>query len=124
LGEHSGLTFVLSRDAKRDIAAILQRSRREFGAAARLRYETLISQALKDIAADPERPGSQIRPDIVGGARTYHLQFSRNRVAGDRVRTPRHILVYRERNRVVEVGRVLHDARDLPNHLVKSFRSF
>jgi hypothetical protein len=40
----------------------------------------LLKQALMDIGADPERPGSKERPDIlVRGARTYHLEFSRNR---------------------------------------------
>jgi toxin ParE1/3/4 len=88
-----------------------------------MRYETLIFQALKDIAADPERPGSLSRPEIVDGARTYHLRFSRERVVGDRVRAPRHFLLYRRRNEVLEIARVLHDARDLKRHLPGEFRS-
>lgn len=45
----------LTRTAQRDIKAILNWSRKEFGEAAAVRYNALIKQALRDIAADPER---------------------------------------------------------------------
>lgn len=65
----------------------------EFGSRAALRYDALIKQALKDIAADPERPGSTKRPEImIEGARSYHISFSRTRMAGTRVKRPRHVL--------------------------------
>jgi toxin ParE1/3/4 len=91
----------------------------QFGERAALRYDALIKQALKDIGADPKRPGSRACPDImIEGARTYHLQFSRNRVGGPRVKEPRHFLLYRNRaDRVVEVFRILHESRDLERHL-------
>jgi toxin ParE1/3/4 len=44
--------------ARRDIANILKLSQTEFGEAAARRYATLIVQALEDILADPNRPGS------------------------------------------------------------------
>ena len=114
----------ISSVARRDIAAILEWSRTEFGESAARRYSTLIVQALQDISADPDRPGSVARPEImVQGARTYHLEFSRTRVQGERVKTPRHFLLYRRLNeRVIEVGRVLHDARDLTRNLPKPYR--
>ena len=65
--------FEITGPARRDIATILKRSIWEFGEAASVRYRALISQALTDIEADPERPGSEERPEImIKGARTYH----------------------------------------------------
>jgi toxin ParE1/3/4 len=114
----------VAEPAQRDTTAILRRSRKEFGEAGARRYATLIVQALRDIGADPERPGSKERPEVlVRGARTYHLWFSRSRVSGPIVKSPRHFLLYRLLNeRVIEVGRILHDGCDLERHLPKQFR--
>jgi hypothetical protein len=74
-----------------------------------MRYRTLIRQALLDIEADPERPGSDKRPELmIEDVRTYHLSFSRGRAGcpGD----PRHFLLYRCRGDVVEVARIINDA--------------
>jgi toxin ParE1/3/4 len=114
----------ISRTAQRDIKAILNWSRTEFGEAAADHYKALIKQALRDIGADPERPGSMERPEILGeGTRTYHLEFSRARVKGQSVKAPRHFLLYRRREEhVIEVGRVCHDARDLVRHVPEEYR--
>lgn len=84
----------------------------------------LIRQALLDVEADPERPGSKERPEImIKGARTYHLSLSRSRVSGQPVKEPRHFLLYRRRaDGVIEVARVLDDARDLQRHLPEEYR--
>lgn len=89
-----------------------------------VRYKALIKQALLDVGSDPERPGSKERPEImIEGARTYHLGFSRSRVSGPSVKTPRHFLLYRHLDeRVIEVGRILHDSRDLQRHLPEGYR--
>ena len=102
---------------------MLKWSFEEFGNEAYLRYAALIRQALLDIAADPELPGSKERPDImVGGARTYHLSLSRARAEGGKVKDPRHFLVYRRRgDGVIEIARVLHDSRDPARHLPTGF---
>lgn len=85
------MTLRPSGPARRDIAAILKRSFQEFGLYASLRYRALIRQALLDIEADSQRPGSRERPDIMaGGVRTYHISLSRARVSGERVKEPRH----------------------------------
>lgn len=91
---------------------------------ASLRYSTLIRQALLDIEADHERPGSKERPEIMAaGARTYHISLSRARMSGVRVKEARHFLLYRRRDDgVIEVARVLHDARDLARHLPEGHR--
>jgi toxin ParE1/3/4 len=124
VAERRRVPLVLSGPARRDIAAIVKRSFREFGKAAAERYEALLVQALRDIAEDPERPGSVERPEIrVSGARTYHLWHSRSRVEGPSVKAPRHFLLYRRRDDgAVEVARVIHDARDLVRHLPESYR--
>ena len=90
-----------------------------FGERAALRYDALIKQALKDIGKDPERRGSTERPEIMAkGVRVYHLVFSRTRVAGARVKKPRHFLLYRLcGDGIIEVFRILHDSRDLGRHL-------
>jgi hypothetical protein len=89
--------FGVTSTARRDIASILKRSLREFGIDATGRYRALIRQALLDIEADHEWPGSAERPELmVDGARTYHISLSRNRVAGGRVQEPRHFVLYRQ----------------------------
>ena len=61
-------------------------------------------QSLRDIEADPERPGSQERRELFAeGVRVYHLRFSRDRAGITRgiVQNPRHFLVYRRRDQKV-----------------------
>lgn len=114
----------LAFTAQRDIKAILNWSRAEFGEIAAARYKALIKQALRDIGAGPERPGSEECPEIlIDGARNYHIGFSRGRVKGERVKASRHFLLYRRGGEhVIEVGRVLHDARDLASHIPEEYR--
>ncbi len=118
--------FTISPAAEDDILSILAWTHQRFGERARLRYESLLVQAIADVAQDPERPGSAAREEIVTSARTYHLFSSRNRVDKTigRVRRPRHFLVYRETSRGrIEIGRVLHDSMDLPAHLPPAYRA-
>ncbi|MGO8753580.1 MAG: type II toxin-antitoxin system RelE/ParE family toxin [Thermoguttaceae bacterium] len=112
--------YVISPAAERDMQSILEWTHERFGQQGRLRYEALLVRAIVDVADDPERAGSQTRPEIAPAARTYHLWYSRDRVqpASDRVRRPRHFLLYRIRDdRRVEIGRVLHERMDLARHL-------
>jgi toxin ParE1/3/4 len=114
------LRIVLAPAARRDIRDTLIWSEERFGERAASRYRELLKQALRDIAADPERPGSRARPELARGVRTYHLFFSRERARGELgiVNRPRHLLVYRRRGEaVVDIVRVLHDARELDRHL-------
>jgi len=113
----------VAAQARRDVAFIIRWSRRHFGGAAALRYEALIVQALRDIETNPRRPGSTSRPELlISNARTYHLSFSRDHVAGGRVQEPRHFVLYRYGDGVVEVGRILHDSRDLKRHVPDGYR--
>ena len=113
------LRYRLSDAAQIDVIAILARTHEQFGEAARLRYERLIVAALRDVATQPERPGSIARPELGAGARSWHLRLSRDHVgsAAEAVRRPRHLLVYRIEPALRVVGRVLHDAMELARHL-------
>ena len=114
------LKAVLSPHARRDLRDALSWSEKKFGHEAKLRYETLLVQALRDIESEPSCPGSAQRPEImINGARTYHISLSRTHVSGPRVKEPRHFILYRrhQSDNVIDVGRILHDGRDLASHL-------
>ena len=112
---------VLSLQARRDLREILIWSQARFGRDAALRYEDLIIQALRDIAADMECPGSKDRSDLQAGIRSYHLSFSRERARTSLgiVQNPRHFVIYRPRDSqsAIDILRILHDSRDLQRHL-------
>ena len=105
--------------AQADVINILAWTHEEFGEVARVRCEALIVAALRDVAAQPERPGSIARPELEAGVRSWHLKLSRDRAApaAEQVRRPRHFLVYRCESALLVVGRVLHDAMELERHL-------
>jgi toxin ParE1/3/4 len=108
-----------------DIESILTWTHETFGAKARRRYERLLIRSISDVASQPDRPGSCIRPEIAATARSYHLFHSRQRVSSGagRVRHPRHFILYRiEPDGTVEIGRVLHDSMDLARHLPVEYR--
>jgi toxin ParE1/3/4 len=125
VAEKPRLQLHVTGPARRDIASILKRTIQEFGEPAARRYTALIRQALIDLQADPERPGSKQRPDImIEGARTYHISFSRKRVSGSPVKDPRHFVLYRRRDDgVIQIARILHDSRDLQRHIPQDYRS-
>ena len=113
---------ILAPAAQDDMREALKWSEEKFGERAAWRYKALLKQALRDIQADPERPGSRERPELAAGLRAYHLQFSRNRVRTPPgiVSNPRHFVIYRRHERTaIEVVRILHDARELNCHLPK-----
>lgn len=119
-------TAVLSPAASSDIREALKWTVEKFGKRAAVRYRALLKQALRDIEADPQRPGVQERPELAEGVHTHHLRLSRDRArtAVGIVNTPRHFVIYRRRDQAtIEILRVLHDARDLERHLPPEYRS-
>lgn len=117
--------YVISPVPQRDIRAILVWTQEHFGERGRMRYESLLVQAIQDIAECPRRMGVQSRPEIAAAARTYHLWHSRDRVSPpeDRVHKPRHFPLFRvSENGQVEISRVLHDQMDLQQHLPDEYR--
>jgi toxin ParE1/3/4 len=111
--------YRLSNAAQGDVLEILAWTYERFGEAARLRYESLIVAALRDVASQPDRPGSLARPELGAGVRSWHLRLSREHTKPGvgTVHRPRHFLVYRLQPGLVVVGRVLHDAVELARHL-------
>lgn len=111
--------YRLSNAAQGDVLEILGWTHERFGEAARLRYESLIVAALRDVASQPDRPGSLARPELGAGVRSWHLRLSREQAKRGvaSVHRPRHFLVYRLQHGLVVVGRVLHDAMELARHL-------
>jgi toxin ParE1/3/4 len=108
----------LAPAAARDLASIVKWTRKEFGAAATLRYRTLIEQALIDIGENPERAGSMQREGVLPlSSRLYSLALSRKNVKGRGVTDPRHFLVYQIKPEFVWILRILHDSRDLKRHV-------
>lgn len=104
----------LSALAQSDIAHVLSWTEQRHGDRARERYGHLLSSALRDLAADPLRPGSAARPELGEGVRSYHLRAARKQAG---VARPRHLILYRIRGTsIVEVGRVLHDAMEPERH--------
>lgn len=118
--------FIISPAAAEDIESILAWTDEQLGEQARLRYEALLIQAIIDVAEKPDRAGSRDRVEIAISVRTYHLSYSRKRVANKmgRVKKPRHLLLYRtRRDDDVEIARVLHDSMDLERHLPDEYRT-
>ena len=113
------LRYRLSDAAQVDVVNILAWTHEQFGEAARLRYESLIVAALRDVATHPDRPGSIARPELGAGVRSWHLRLSRGHgsASAETVRRPRHFLVYRPEPALVVVARLLHDSMELARHL-------
>jgi toxin ParE1/3/4 len=87
-----------------------------------MRYQSLVSAALDDLAQDPYRVGSIDRPEIAAGCRTYHLSNSRKRAKreGGNVKAPRHFVVYRIREETkLDIARILHDSMDMERQLAR-----
>ncbi|SJM68982.1 type II toxin-antitoxin system RelE/ParE family toxin [Gulosibacter sp. 10] len=108
--------IVLGGDAEDDIVGILEWSVNHFGSSVRDGYLALIEAVLARIADDPELPGSRDRDDLGLGLRTVHLRTGRDEVspAVRRIANPRHFVVYRQVDEVIEVVRLLHDAMHIP----------
>ncbi len=75
--------YRLADAAKADIFNVLTWSEETFGEVARRRYERLLITALRDVATDPNRPGSVVHTELGVGVRSWHLRHSR-----ERARTP------------------------------------
>jgi toxin ParE1/3/4 len=106
-----------------DIQDVVMWSENHFGTAAADRYALLISQALIDVQANPTRPGAKSRPDLAPHAYTYHLRYSRDRVAGKAVKAPRHFILYRVVDGSIEFARLLRDSSDVTRHLPSGYRA-
>jgi toxin ParE1/3/4 len=109
---------------RKDFQSAIIWSEKHFGAAASDRYRVLVRQALRDVFEDPRRAGVMTRPELARDIYVYHLRFSRDRVSGQPVKSPRHMIVYRYAGEMVEYARLLHDGRDLERHLPTGYKNF
>jgi toxin ParE1/3/4 len=119
------MEVTIAPKARSDIASILAWTEENCGPQTSKRYGKLIATAIEQVAANPAIAGASQRSEIVDDNRTYHLFFSRKAAgrAGDRIRHPRHFLLYRVTDaNVVEIARVLHDSMELPAHLPEEDR--
>jgi toxin ParE1/3/4 len=119
------MDVIIAPKARSDIASILSWTEDNFGPQTLTRYSKLIATAIEQVAANPKLAGSIHRPEIGEDCRIYHLHCSRKTAgrAGDRIRHPRHFLLYRvTESKVVEIARVLHDSTELEAHLPKEYR--
>jgi toxin ParE1/3/4 len=119
------MEVTIAPKARSDIASILAWTEENLGPQTSKRYGKLIATANEQVAANPAIAGASQRSEIVDDYRTYHLFFSRKAAgrAGDRIRHPRHFLLYRVTDaNVVEIARVLHDSMELPAHLPEEDR--
>lgn len=104
--------YRLDAQADVDLADILAWSGRRFGIAQRDRYAELIAEALRRITANPSRPGSTDRSDLLPGLRAYPLWLVARRRSASR-----HIVFYRAEHDFILVVRILHDAMEVERHL-------
>lgn len=109
--------YRLTQSAADDIRSILAWSHRQFGERAGQRYESLIVAAIRDAASAEGAMRRQARPELGQGVFSWHLAQSRDTSSAGLVRRPRHFLICRMEAEVLVVGRVLHDAMDLPRHV-------
>jgi toxin ParE1/3/4 len=119
------MELIIAPKARSDIASILAWTHENFGPQTLKRYSKLIETAIAEIAANPDVAGSARRPEIADNCRTYHLLHCRKRAGtrGNRIRDPRHFLLYRVTDAgVVEIGRILHDSMELIQHLPTEYR--
>ncbi len=98
--------FRLSCSAERELIRIFEDSAIRFGRDAFIRYEDLVGQAIFDLVENPGRIGAQ----KVDARIHYHLRHSQDRVAGERVRDPRHHLVVKFEGDRLTVLAVARDA--------------
>ena len=110
--------LVVTDRARSDLRDIRRVTNDRYGRDAADAYAALLSQALRDIRADPFRPGTKARPEIGSDLRSYHTAHSRRRAAS-RIKSPRHFVLYflSTDDDSVVVERVLHVSRDLARHV-------
>lgn len=107
----------LSRLAREDIARILTASLERWGREGRTRYARLLEAAIHRIAAAPKGAATQLRPELSRGLRSLHLRLVRLDEPSIRIKTPVHVLYYREvRPGIIEVIRVLHERMEPGRH--------
>lgn len=98
-------SFYLTHAAKTDLKEIGRYTRKQWGAAQRDKYLTMLDGCFQDLAAQPLR--GQDCSDIRAGYRKYN--------AGS------HVIFYRQASdAAIEIVRILHGRMDTERHLLES----
>src|SRR5262245_42535665 len=99
----------LSAIAELDFANILKWTAENFGARQAQTYRDTLLLAIDELGKGPEPAGSKARDEIMPGVRILHVARHGRRGC--------HFLLYRVvSGQVIEIGRILHDQRDLHRH--------
>jgi toxin ParE1/3/4 len=109
--------YRFTREADRDLVAILRDSKRMFGPRQRDRYAELIDRAVSLIAQDPQFTGSISRDDLNPGLRSFPVSRAAVRKgAALRVLSYRTGLMHDGSPGTVVI-RILHDRMDPERHI-------
>ena len=107
--------LIVASTARRQFVQIVRESETLHGAEAADRYRRLIVETFRLLVDEPAQPAALARPYAPPDLIFYHLRHvARSMPVHQRVRRPRHFVVYRHNEDQVEVARLLHDAMDLP----------
>lgn len=106
----------ITAPARRDLQRVLAYTESHFGDVAADRYHGLILRGLIRIAQDGEDPATRRMGEEGSRYLGLHLKAIRSDDP-ERVRKPRHIIVFIRRENRVDILRILHDRMDLPRHL-------
>lgn len=104
--------IALTDRAERDILEIADWTAENFGQLQAAAYSKVIYTAARELELGPDPIGVKLRDDIFPGLRLIHV--------ARHGRHGRHLILFRivrERERMIEILRILHDQMDLIRHL-------
>ena len=106
--------YRLTGDAIADIRSILRVTTTRFSTRQHRTYRALLREAAELLAADPLRPASRDRGDILPGPRTFHIGH-----VARRRRAAAHVVLYRIEpdGAGIIITRVLHESMDPAAHI-------
>jgi len=108
------MNVVVTQLAAAEMEAIVVETRLRFGDRASRRYLILLRQALRDLSRKTVLEAPDAALSLPEGFGAYHLLRSRaNVVPEDRVRSPRHYILFRVDRDQLVVLRVVHDRSHL-----------
>ncbi|MFY8094178.1 MAG: type II toxin-antitoxin system RelE/ParE family toxin [Niveispirillum sp.] len=106
--------YKLAETASVDIKGVADYTADNFGPAMRTTYNDLFRLGVANIVADPLRRGVTVASHLGDGIHVYHLRH----VQQPRVKSPRHMIVYRlSASGFITILRVLHDRVDPHRHV-------
>ena len=113
------MSLIYSFGFKEDVISALEWTLENFGEKTRIGYLDLIEASLTSIAKDPLLLHSR---EFEESVRFYHLKHRRKvaRVDGIAVKNPKHLIVYRIRDREIEILRLLHERMDIVSQFGES----